>query len=139
MPAAARSSLPETSDEPPNSEGAVSGCIPLVPLKHRHQFLAVARGRSRAMPAFVLQWRRQATDAQTIGFGLTASRKIGNAVVRNRARRRLRALAREILPHHGQAGTDYVLIARRETSRWPYPSMRGDLLAVLERTSRARS
>src|SRR5205085_871500 len=58
---------------------------------------------------------------QPARIGFTASRKVGNAVLRNRARRRLRAVAAEVLPLHAAPGHDYVLIARGETVVRPYP------------------
>lgn len=86
----------------------------------------------------VLQARRRdaaetAFPAGAIRLGLTASKKVGGAVVRNRARRRLRALAREILPWHGPVGYDIVLIARRDTASRPHAALRADLETALRR------
>lgn len=63
--------------------------------------------------------------------GITVSRKVGNAVARNRARRRLRALAAETLPRHAKAGHDYVLIGRKGTLARPYDRLRDDLATAL--------
>ena len=63
--------------------------------------------------------------------GITVSRKVGNAVARNRARRRLRALAAETLPQHAKAGHDYVLIGRKGTLARPYDRLRDDLATAL--------
>ncbi len=109
---------------------------PLAKLKHRHQFLAAAKGSLVRRPGFVLQWLDRKDGRPEMGLGLTASRKVGGSVVRNRARRRLRELAREVLPVYGSAGLDYVLIARRETPLWPFAAMRQDLIDVLKRTRR---
>jgi ribonuclease P protein component len=68
--------------------------------------------------------------------GFTASRKVGNAVVRNRSKRRLRAAAAQILADHARPGTDYVLIARSGTAGRPYPALRDDLTAALRRIER---
>ncbi|MCW2247307.1 hypothetical protein M2352_002898 [Azospirillum fermentarium] len=68
-----------------------------------------------------------------IRLGLTASRKVGNAVVRNRARRRLREAARLILPFHARPGHDLVLIARQETAVRPWADLIADLTAALKR------
>lgn len=108
-------------------------------LKRRPEFLRVARaGRKWAAPGVVLQaWPRRAelgnAASGDIRFGLTASRKVGGAVVRNRARRRLRAAAFEILPESGRPGYDYVLIARIGTVKRPYRELLGDLRTAIER------
>lgn len=91
------------------------------------------------MPGLVLQAAPQhsnapvAAGAAEIGIGFTASKKVGGAVERNRAKRRLRALAREILAGGARAGQDYVLIARSETPRRPYALLRRDLISALKR------
>lgn len=67
-----------------------------------------------------------------VRYGITCSRKVGNAVTRNRARRRLRAAAREILPELGQPGWDYVLIGRAgRTASMPFDRLRADLIRAL--------
>jgi ribonuclease P protein component len=74
-----------------------------------------------------------------VRIGFTASRKVGNAVARNRAKRRLRALAAAILLGEGKPGTDYVLIARAGTVDRPYDALIADLAAALRRVDhRAR-
>jgi len=82
----------------------------------------------------VLQARRRpdATDAATIRVGFTCSRKVGNAVARNRAKRRLRAAAVEVLPANGRPGWDYVLIGKRgATAARPFPALCDDLAGAL--------
>lgn len=69
----------------------------------------------------------------TIRVGFTASKKVGGAVVRNRARRRLRALAREVLASEAAPGYDYVLIARAETATRGYADLRSDVRFALKR------
>jgi ribonuclease P protein component len=73
-------------------------------------------------------------DAVRVGF--TASRKVGNAVLRNRAKRRLRAAAVAVLPRDGRKGTDYVLIARAGTGERPYAELVRDLEAALRQIDR---
>ncbi len=113
-------------------------------LSKRAEFLRVARaGRKWVTSGLILQAlerpveaerpRDHEQDAKPLRYGLTASRKVGNAVTRNRARRRLRALSQEILPRRGRPGTDYVLIARRETPTRPYRSLAADLETALQR------
>jgi len=104
-------------------------------LKRRADFLRVAAGRRKwVTPGLILQTlpRAPANDAG-IRIGFTATRKIGNAVVRNRARRRLRAAAAIVMTRHAAAGYDYVLIARGDTPTRPYAALIGDLEAALRR------
>ncbi len=109
----------------------------LATLKTRADFLRVAATRCKAVtPSLILQAapRPTASDADLrIRVGFTASRKVGNAVIRNRAKRRLRAAAAAILPRRGAAGTDYVLIARAATGARVYAALVGDLEAALRR------
>jgi ribonuclease P protein component len=129
---------------------APEGRAVLERLTERPQFLAVAKhGRKTAQPGLVIQaLRRAGTDAADdgeagrqarIGVGFTASRKVGKAVVRNRARRRLRALAAEVLPRHARPGYDLVLIARQATATRPYPDLRADLERGLRRLGLLRA
>jgi ribonuclease P protein component len=106
----------------------------------RADFLRVAAARCRAvLPGLILQAapRPQPGGASApLGVGFTASRKVGNAVRRNRAKRRLRAAAAAIIPAQGRPGTDYVLIARAETADRPYAALLADLAAALRRIER---
>lgn len=85
-------------------------------LKARSEFLYVRDGAYSAKGGVVIQMRKHKT--REIGFkvGFTATKKIGNAVIRNRAKRRLRETARELLPEYGLSGYDYVFIARDNTT-----------------------
>ncbi len=103
-------------------------------LKKRWQFLAVARGRSAARGAVVVQVLPRTDPAgpsRAIGVGFTATRRIGGAVVRNRAKRRLREAARALLPRLGLLGHDYVLIARAGTATRPWARLLDDVEKAL--------
>ena len=107
-------------------------------LKRRAEFLRVAgKGRRAAAPGLILQALRRSTGAATetgaaprIGF--TASRKVGIAVERNRARRRLKAAVERVMPLHAAAGHDYVLVARAATVSRPFAALLTDLEAALK-------
>lgn len=106
-------------------------------LKRRPEFLAVAASRRRwVAPGLILQAARRPEEsdlplAPRIGF--TASRKVGIAVVRNRARRRLKAAAEQVLPRHGAPGFDYVAIARDGTVSRPFAELLADFATALDR------
>jgi ribonuclease P protein component len=102
-------------------------------LTRRAEFLKVAEGRRKFVaPGLMLQAAAQgANDGLRVGF--TASRKVGNAVARNRARRRLRAASAALLPDHAAPGHDYVLIARNGTLTRAYPALLDDLAEGLKR------
>lgn len=83
----------------------------------------------------VLQARLRGADeaaATPIRFGLTASKKTGNAVTRNRIKRRLRALAMELLPQYGHSGYDYVMIGRVHTPGRSWSALQKDLSSALK-------
>lgn len=88
------------------------------------------------MPGFLLQARaRQAEEPhpEQIRIGYTCSKKVGNAVARNRAKRRLREIARAVLPEQGRAGWDYVLVGRPEaTATRDFQAMIADLKTALD-------
>jgi ribonuclease P protein component len=110
-------------------------------LKRRPDFLAANAGARASRPGFVLLGleRDKATSApDTARFGLTVTKRIGNAVKRNRARRRLRALARLVLAAYGRAGWDYVLIARQEALTRDFRVLAAELESALEMIHKAR-
>ena len=121
-------------DQPP----AVS--LRLQVLRKRSEFLALARGAHTATAGFVLQMRKTPEGQRDlIRVGFTCSKKVGNAVARNRAKRRLREIARLILPHHGLPGHDYVLIGREgATATLPFDQLQADLIKALEKLQRGR-
>lgn len=110
---------------------------PLVTLTRRADFVAAnARARRRSTAGFTLQARaRGDADPDTaVRVGFTCSKKVGNAVARNRAKRRLRAAACEVLTRDGLPGWDYVLIGRpRQTAALPFSQLTADLAAALGR------
>jgi ribonuclease P protein component len=120
----------------PDRTGAASDRrVSLHRLKHRGDFLRVAATRRRAaMPGLVLQVADAPDDAASdVGIGFTASRKVGGAVARNRARRRLRAAVDRVMPWHAAPRRDYVVIARKGTLDRPFGALVADLEAALQR------
>jgi ribonuclease P protein component len=113
--------------------------ITLSVLRKRAEFLVVAeQGRKWVAPALILQKgaphpKDASEKISSIRYGLTASGKIGNAVTRNRARRRMRALAEALLPVHAVPGHDYVLIARATTPGRDFTALEQDLLMALKK------
>jgi len=121
--------------ETPADSPAVSLCV----LRKRADFLKAASARRQGTAGFLLQGRDRGDDTPAVRIGFTASRKIGNAVLRNRAKRRLRALAREGLQAGARPGWDYVLVARPEaTVTRPYADLRADLAHALRSVHRAK-
>ncbi|MGB0506310.1 MAG: ribonuclease P protein component [Pikeienuella sp.] len=107
-------------------------------LKKRKEFLAAARARKWATASMVVQARQRRPDERIdeTGFrvGYTCSKKVGGAVVRNRAKRRLRAVATHTLPRLGRNGWDYVLIGKSgSTVSRPFSALIADLEAALDR------
>ncbi len=82
-------------------------------------------------PGFVLLVHPRADSGEVIRVGFTVTKKIGNAVVRNRMKRRLRALARDLLPTKGVAGADHVLIGRGDGVERDFATLRAELIRAL--------
>lgn len=116
---------------------ASSSSAGMIRIKKRRDFVSAARALSSAMPGLVLQARqRQDDDAPRVGF--TATRKLGNAVVRNRVKRRLRALAENYLKPVAMTGYDYVIIGRGATAVRPFTELQEDLRRAFARVHGVR-
>ena len=89
------------------------------------------------MPGFVLLVRPRDDGDATMRVGFTVTKKIGNAVIRNRMKRRLRALARELLPTAGMPGADHVLIGRNGGIERDFALLRAELAKALGKVARA--
>ena len=109
---------------------------PIAVLAKRRDFLLANRARRAPMPGFVLLVRPRGDEDRTIRLGITVTKKIGNAVVRNRMKRRFRALGRELLPAGGLPGADHVLIGRAEGVERPFDLLRAELGRALAKLSR---
>ncbi len=86
-------------------------------------------------PAFILQVYKRTPEGHT-RYGITASRKVGGAVERNRAKRRLRVLIKQTLPVHPPVGVDYVFIARTEILRRNFALLGQEMTDVFKRAQR---
>ncbi len=117
---------------------AVSVCLQV--MSKRADFLRAAQGRRQSTPAFTVQARRRGDENPAIRVGYTCSKKVGNAVTRNRAKRRLREVARAVLPATAQCGWDYVLVGRPgATVERAFALMLDDLAAAVARIHTPRA
>ncbi|HEU0135387.1 MAG TPA: ribonuclease P protein component [Allosphingosinicella sp.] len=102
-------------------------------MTRRADFLAANRGRRVPMPGFVLLVRPRGDGDPGIRLGITVTKKIGGAVVRNRMKRRFRVLARELLPESGIAGADHVLIGRQSGIERDFGLLKAELEKALRK------
>lgn len=132
-PSEFRDAMPET--EPP---AAVLSCE-LQTIQQRADFLRAAQGRKAGTGGFLLQARAREDGSDVTRVGFTASKKIGNAVFRNRAKRRMRALAREVLAPAARPGWDYVLVAKpNATVSRDYALLQEDLRVAISMVHKDR-
>lgn len=115
-------------------------------LKTRPEFLKVAASRCKwVAPGLILQVLQRGSTGQSsdhtaqsgvdLRVGFTVSRKVGNAVKRNRARRRLRAVVDEVMPELGRPGHDYVVIGRGSTLTRDFEDLKSDLRVSITRAT----
>lgn len=105
-------------------------------LAKRSEFLAANRGLRFPVPGFVLLVRKRDDGSDQLGIGYTVSKKIGNAVARNRMKRRMRALVHDILPENGIAGCDHVLIGRPGGNDLAFTDLGDQLSSALRRAAK---
>ena len=115
-----------------------SHMIPISRLKRRKDFLRIShKGQKSALPGLVLQTLRgphpNPTSPTNIRVGFTVTKKIGNAIKRNRTRRRLKAAASEVMTTHAKKNTDYVLIGRSGTLKRPFTLLVEDLATAMQK------
>jgi ribonuclease P protein component len=122
--------LPIREDEPGGEDRSTPA---IARLKKRPDFLAAAKALNCARGAVVAQARHRGDGSPLIRIGFTATRRIGGAVVRNRAKRRLREAARFVAPLHARPGCDYVFIARGGTASRPWAPLLDDMKSALVR------
>ena len=109
---------------------------PLEKITKRSDYIEMRKGYNVATDGFILQAKQRTKDwvsrSKSVRFGITCSKRLGNAVKRNRCKRRLRALAKEILPKKGIEGWDYVLIGRfKATETLVFTKLRDDFVGAL--------
>ena len=131
---AAKNSLPNTADadvsERAEARSLETSTLPIV-IRKRPDFLAANRGKRFVTPGFVLLVHKRRQDhpvsSETIRYGITVTKKIGNAVIRNRMKRRFRALVANSLAEHGLAGADHILIGRKQNQEPDFAIMQREL------------
>lgn len=155
---AARSSLPESSNSDPllaegsdsnvrNSAAADSSPAfnsrSIEVIRKRSDFLAANRGKRFVTPSFILLAHKRRPEYpisdENIRYGITITKKIGNAVTRNRMKRRFRALLAEFLPALGISGVDHIMIGRKQDSERDFDALKADLEKGLRHLSRKLS
>ncbi|MGJ8622749.1 MAG: ribonuclease P protein component [Yoonia sp.] len=118
---------------PETGTPAVSVCLQV--LKKRADFVRASSARRQGTAGIHLQARKRPEgEASGIRVGFTCSKKVGNAVARNRAKRRLREVARIVLPELGRDGWDYVLVGRKDTTAaLPFDTLLADMRRAMRK------
>jgi ribonuclease P protein component len=131
--------VPEPHGDPGRPQGAEQPPRPrpqeaqrLTTLKKRADFLAANGGRRVSTPGFVLLVRDRKDSDPAIRVGFTVTKKIGGAVIRNRMKRRFRALSREVVPVKGFPGSDHVMIGRAKGIERDFGLLRNELSDALD-------
>ena len=129
--------LEDGKDQPGEVPPVESDYVPetLVVLQNRSDFLKAGRAKRQGTASMMVQARKRAPDeAGGIRVGFTCSKKVGNSVARNRAKRRLREAAWAVVPTRGRNGWDYVLIGRADvTATRPFNALKDDLRFALRK------
>ena len=110
--------------------------IKIFTFKKRKDFLRVAQGYYIATHNMVLQAAPSLSDTDNIMVGYTATKKIGNAVIRNKCKRRLRSIVAEVLRNYALPHTDYVFIARQTTAECDFQELKRDTIYALKKINK---
>lgn len=115
--------------------------VTITTIKSRSDFLRARKGRRAPRDSLIVEScpSPDNNSADHIRVGYTCTKKIGNAVRRNRTKRRLRAAARDVLSRTGKAGTDYVIIGRAGTADMPFDKLVHDLESAIRQIHKPRN
>lgn len=117
-------------------DGAEKAPIVISTLTRRSDFIALRHAHKTSTASFLMAARKNTAAGDGVRVGITVTKKLGGAVARNRIKRRLRAAIREVFPQLGEAGTDYVLIAREAAIDRNFTALLDDMKRALLRLSR---
>lgn len=110
--------------------------MPIRRLTRRSEFLAANAGVRVPMPAFVLLVHPRGDDQPDAGYGITATKRLGGAVIRNRVKRRFRAIIRDVFPTNALPGADHVLIGRPDALTIDHARLTADVNKALAKAGR---